>query len=112
MKKYMKRLIILQKLIEDTKCKVRLKPDRTNQITDWRGGFGIPVEGYIEVAGPERIADVEWIELDPIVVTHIGRLVPPHIAFVSDAIREVLNKELVEFDVVKGMIRIDGSQLR
>lgn len=107
----MERLIILQKLIEITSCKIRLKPYQY-EATEWRSGFGLPVEGYIEVAGPERIADVEWLELDPIVVTHIGRLVPPHIAFVSDAIREVLNRECIRFDVVKGMIRIEDNQLR
>lgn len=107
----MDKLIALQYLIERTCCKVRLKVYHEDLATEWRGGFGLPVEGYIEVAGPERIEDVEWIELDPIVVTHIGRLVPPKVTIAIDDIIQELDSMGIAYQVVKGMIRIEGGRL-
>ncbi|WP_022824123.1 DUF6678 family protein [Hymenobacter norwichensis] len=104
-------LVALQNLVYNTHCKVRLKVCREGDITDWGNMFGLPVEGYIEVSGPERISDVEWIELDPIVVTLIGRLVPPKVEVVTDEIIQTLNNTGIKHDVVEGMIRIDGRQL-
>jgi hypothetical protein len=108
----MDNLVALQSLVEGTRCKIRLKAYREDSATEWSGGFGLPVPGYIEVAGPEPIKDVEWIELDPIVITHIGRLVPPKVAVVIDDIIQVLDKEVIDYEIVKGMIRISGHSLR
>ncbi|GGG52620.1 hypothetical protein GCM10011378_31070 [Hymenobacter glacieicola] len=108
----MDRLIALQHLIGNTCCKIRLKVYHEELATEWRGGFGLPTRGYIEVSGPERISDIEWIELDPIVVTYIGRLVPPKVTVVIDEIILGLNNEGIEYKTVKGSIRVYGQQLR
>ncbi|UOG75805.1 hypothetical protein MTX78_04215 [Hymenobacter tibetensis] len=107
----MNRLLAIQKLVYDVCCQIRLKVYNEDYITDWKSGFGLPVEGYIEVSGPERISDVEWIELDPVVVTRIGRLVPPKVSIILDEIIQVLQQESIDYQVVKGMVRIDGQQL-
>jgi hypothetical protein len=70
----MNRLIVLQGIIEKIHCKIRLKPYHEDVPTEWQDWFGLPVLGYIEVAGPERIINVDWIELDPIVVTYYRRI--------------------------------------
>lgn len=108
----MDKLIALQSLIEATCCKIRLKVYNEDLVTEWRGGFGLPVEGYIEVTGPERIKDVEWVEFDPIVVTWIGALVPPKVAVVTDDIIQWLRKESILYETLNGLIRIDGQQIR
>ncbi|MBG8552478.1 DUF6678 family protein [Hymenobacter guriensis] len=108
----MDKLIVIQSLIERTCCKIRLKSCDEDLPTEWRGGSGLPVPGYIEVSGPERIADVEWIEFDPIVITHIGRLVPPKVTVVIDDIIQGLKEEEIDYQVVKGIIRISGKELQ
>ncbi|SNC68116.1 hypothetical protein SAMN06265337_2183 [Hymenobacter gelipurpurascens] len=108
----MDKLIAIQYLIKRTCCKVRLKVYHEDLATEWRGGFGLPVKGYIEVVGPERIEDVEWIELDPIVVTHIGRLMPPEVTVITDEIVQTLYKEVINYKIVRGIVRIYGQQLQ
>ncbi|WP_396276193.1 DUF6678 family protein [Hymenobacter psychrotolerans] len=54
---------------------------------------------------------MEWVELDPIVVTHIGRLVPPKVTVATDDIIQVLNDEGIEYAIVRGTIRIYGQSL-
>ncbi len=98
--------------MQATRCKIRLKVYRDEQATDWANGFGLPVEGYIEVSGPERVKDVQWLEFDPIVVTAIGRLVPPKVAVVIDEIIQVLGELSMQYEMVHGMIRVTGEQLR
>ena len=40
-------------------------------------GVVLPVRGYIEVIGPWPFREVEWLEINPIVMEHIGRLIKP-----------------------------------
>ncbi|MDF7810046.1 DUF6678 family protein [Hymenobacter sp. YC55] len=108
----MNRLLAIQKLVYDMRCQIRLKVYNEDYITDWKGGFGLPVEDYIEVSGPERISDVEWIELDPVVVTPIGRLVPPKLEVITDEIIEVLSNVGIGYETTNGIIRVYGQQLQ
>ena len=105
-------LLALQNLIYQTRCKIRLKVYFEDCVTDWRGGFGLPVDGYIEVSGPEKISDIDWIELDPIVVTRIVRLVPPKIVDVTNEIVKMLDEGGIHYVLLEGLIRIYGKQLR
>jgi hypothetical protein len=108
----MNRLLALQNLVYSTRCKIRLKVYNEDYITDWESKFGLPVEGYIEVSGPERIGDVEWLEFDPFIVTRIGRLVSPKVEDVTNEVIRVLQQESIDYHMVEGIIRIDGQQLR
>jgi hypothetical protein len=43
----------------------------------WATGIGLPVKGYIELHEPLPFRNVEWIEINPVIVEHISRLVKP-----------------------------------
>jgi hypothetical protein len=72
----------------------------------WTAGIGLPVRGYIELHGPHPFRDVEWIEINPIVVEHIGRLVKPRYYTYLEDIISFLQSEGLAYSIVAGAVRI------
>ena len=59
-------------------CQVRLLLRQAAAPSDWSAWVSEPVGGYIEMftTGPWRTAEVEWLEINPVATTYVGRLVP------------------------------------
>lgn len=94
-------------LINSLGCNPRIKLKNDITPETWGNtGICVPVNGYIEVQGPWPLREVEWLEINPIVIEHIGRLVAPKRWNHSDAIVSFLQTEDVSFNIVDGMIRI------
>lgn len=53
------------------KTKVDPEPER------WGNYLIAPVPGYLEISGPWPVREVEWIEVNPVIVTQLGQLVKP-----------------------------------
>jgi hypothetical protein len=87
-------------------CQARLKRKLDNVPESWGSGIGFPVRTYIEIIGPWPFKEVEWVEIDPIVMEYIGRLVAPKRWNHLKQVIALLEAEHIDYDLVDGMIRI------
>jgi len=55
--------------------------------------------------------EIEWLEINPLVIEHIGRLVAPKQLNHLDAIVSLLQAESVNYNVVDGMVRMPFEAL-
>ncbi|MVN79219.1 hypothetical protein GO988_23045 [Hymenobacter sp. HMF4947] len=72
------------------------------------GWFLVPVPGYVESSayGPVPTREVEWVEIDPLVPQHIGRLVPPRLLDHTPELLHQLAEHGIPVQLVEGRIRI------
>ena len=87
-------------------CQARLKRKLNDLPESWGNGIGLPVRTYIEIIGPWPFREVDWLEINPIVMEHIGRLVAPKRWNHLEQIITLLEAEHVNYSLVDGMIRI------
>ena len=87
-------------------CQARLKLQLNDLPESWGNGIGLPVRTYIEIIGPWPFREVDWLEINPIVMEHIGRLVAPKRWNHLEQIITLLEAEHVNYSLVDGMIRI------
>ncbi|WP_367949229.1 DUF6678 family protein [Hymenobacter sp. BRD128] len=68
----------------------------------------IPTSGYIETGGqgPWPIRQIQWVEINPIVTEHIGRLGHPKQIDSLVQIEEGLRNATVPYTTMNGIIRI------
>ena len=94
-------------LVNSLGCKPRVKLKHTDLPEAW-GNMGVvlPVRGYIEVIGPWPFREVEWLEINPIVMEHIGRLIKPKQHNYLNDIVTLLQLEGVPYSVIEGMLRV------
>ena len=94
-------------LINGLGCNPRIKLNHNALPEAWGNrGICIPVSGYIEVHGPWPFKDVEWLEIDHIVVEHIGRLVKPKRHDYLNDVISLLQSEEIPYSIIEGMVRI------
>jgi hypothetical protein len=96
-------------VIQTNKCKVRIKVKGYSAPEHWNDGAIIPTPGYIEINGPWPVSQVDWVEINPIVTAHIGRLVPPKQINSLLQIEEALRQAYITYAVLDGIIRIPFS---
>lgn len=107
----MNKLEALTDFLRQLHCQVRLKHKAYKMPEGWAGGIGLPVRGYIELIGPWPFKEVEWLEINPIVTEHIGRLVKPRQHnYLKDIIAH-LNSRGINHSVNERMIRIPFFEL-
>jgi hypothetical protein len=87
-------------------CQARLKLKRNDLPEAWGSGIGFPVRTYIEIIGPWPFREVDWVEINPVVTEHIGRLVAPKRWNHPEQLITLLEAEHVSYSLVDGMIRI------
>jgi hypothetical protein len=82
-----------------TRFRVRLVTDRDDPPDRWEGSFPwhVPTAEFIE-----------WLELDPVVRTPRGKLLPDAREDFSQAITQALRKVRAPFSVENGTLRIWG----
>ena len=89
---------------------MRFRPKILNQDLEesWGNWMFIPAEGYVEFErfGPIRISDLEWLDIDPIEVKRIGRLVPDRRIDHSDVLLQLLSQVNQPFEKYGGKIRL------
>ena len=107
----MSRLETLVDFAKQLHCQVRIKLKAEELPEGWAGGIGLPVRGYIELHGPWPFREVEWLEINPIVIEHIGRLVKPRQHNYLENIMAHLKSEGISHSIDEGMIRIPFSEL-
>jgi hypothetical protein len=92
----------VETMLRSTRCRSRIKWSRDSEVTDWTTFFIVPVDGYIEgLCGPIPVREVDWVDIDPIEIQEVGRLVPQrrvdHTAeLVSDLTQHGIRYEQVE----------------
>jgi hypothetical protein len=107
----MNKLEALAGFLRQLRCQVRLKHEAYKMPEGWAVGIGLPVRGYIELIGPWSFREVEWLEINPSVIEHIGRLVKSRQHNYLEDIIAHLNSEDINHFVNEGMIRIPFSEL-
>lgn len=87
-------------------CQARLKLKLSDSPEAWGSGIGFSVRTYIEIIGPWPFREVDWVEINPVVMEHIGRLVAPKRWNHSEQLIMLLKSEHVNYSVAEGIIRI------
>ncbi|GGF05969.1 DUF6678 family protein [Hymenobacter cavernae] len=95
--------------IDGLGCQFRLKLSADLEPESWGQMLISPVDNYVEINGPWPLREVEWIEVNPIVKKHIGRLVKPQVIDYTSRIATRLNEQCVSFSIEDGMIRVPIS---
>ncbi|WP_425402141.1 DUF6678 family protein [Hymenobacter norwichensis] len=100
--------LVIDKLTDNFRVRTRAKMYYETRPSEWSNWFLIPVSNYLEASssGPCSIEEVEWIEIHPIVVTHVGCLVKPLIRSYRNEIREQLESEGIRFEMQEQMVRV------
>jgi hypothetical protein len=101
----------LVNIIQAAKCTARIKLNSRLDASSW-SWIIIPVPGYIELGsvGPWPIREVEWLEINPIVTEHIGRLVAPRIIDNLSQLEVALREANLPYTISEGIIRITFSE--
>ncbi|MBJ6143895.1 DUF6678 family protein [Hymenobacter sp. BT559] len=107
----MSRITELADFVGKLKCQVRLKLKVDEAPEIWARGIGLPVDGYIELHGPSPFREVEWLEINPAVIEHIGRLVEPKQHNYLEEIGAFLLSKNIAYLVKEGIVRISFSEL-
>jgi len=64
-------------MLRSTRCRSRIKWSQESTPTEWTHLFIVPVDGCIEGGcGPIPLREVDWVDIDPIEIQDVGRLVP------------------------------------
>jgi hypothetical protein len=106
----MNKLEELADFLRQLHCQVRLKHEAYETPEGWAAGIGLPVRGYIELVGPWPFRQVEWVEINPAVTEHIGRLVKPKQHNYLEEINTFLQSKNVAYSINKGIIRISFAE--
>ncbi|MFD1871964.1 DUF6678 family protein [Hymenobacter bucti] len=106
----MNKLEALADFLRQLHCQVRLKHEAYEAPEGWAGGIGLPVRGYIELNGPWPFRQIEWLEINPAVTEHIGRLVKPKQHNYSEEISAFLHSKSIAYSIKEGTIRIPFSE--
>ncbi|OON67425.1 DUF6678 family protein [Hymenobacter sp. CRA2] len=86
---------------------LRLKTKNETEPVSWGQWLGVPVPGYIEINGPWPVREVEWVEVNPVVTTFQGRLIPPQVADHTADLTRQLKSASLSFSVTNdGYLRI------
>jgi len=72
----------------------------------WNNCAIIPTSGYIEINGPWPIRQVDWVEINPVIMEHVGRLVPAKRINSLTEIEEGLRKASIPYTTLDGIIHI------
>jgi hypothetical protein len=107
----MNKLETLAKFLQQLHCQVRLKHEAYETLEGWAGGIGLLMRGYIELHGPWPFHQIEWLEINPSVTEHIGRLVKPRQHNYSEEISALLHSKNIAYSINEGVIRISFSEL-
>jgi hypothetical protein len=106
----MNKLEALANFLRELSCQVRIKHKAYEIPQGWAGGIGLPVRGYIELIGPWPFREVEWLETNPVVMEHIGRLVKPRQHNYLENITSFLQSEGIAYSILEEVVRIPFSQ--
>jgi|GEM_PF-1000826 len=98
-------------VIQTNKCKVRLKLKGISAPECWGNGAIIPALCYIEINGPWPILQVEWMDISPVIMQRIGRLVPPKQIDSLMQIEDGLYQADVPYTTLGGIIRVLFSSI-
>ncbi|WP_074406732.1 DUF6678 family protein [Aquimarina megaterium] len=100
-------------IINHKKCPIRFNwfYDPSFEISEWGSYLNFPVDGYFEPEhiGPIKINQWKWLEIDPIEVIIIGRLVPAKNIDHSLEIINYLNENDIAFSENEKYIRIENT---
>lgn len=106
-------LFKINSIINENSCKVRFNWFYGSgfELSDWGGSINFPVEGYIEPehVGPIKINQWLWLEIDPIEVLVIGRLVPDKKIDHQSDIIYFLEESQIAFTKTNEYIRIENT---
>jgi hypothetical protein len=107
----MSKLEVLANFISQLCCQVRIKPNSEEIPEAWARGIGLPVPRYIELHGPWPFREVEWLEINPIIMEHIGRLVKSKKHNYLENIISFLQSQGIAYAVIDEAVRIPFSEL-
>ena len=103
----------LQSIIQAKNVKIRFKWFHGSgfEISEWSSSINFPVEGYIEPEhiGPIKLNQWIWLEIDPIEIVIVGRLVPNKKIDHQTEITRFFEENQIAFEKKNEYIKIENT---
>jgi hypothetical protein len=101
---------IIASLVE-SKLRVRVKLVGQDWVSEWSKWISTPSPSYFEIEGsaPERIEDIQWVEVESSGSRDVGRLVPAKRFDLTDALIDELSQKGLPVSRNNGLIRVEFS---
>jgi len=97
-------------IVQSLGLKSRIKA-LSDAVSDWNAWLIIPVPSYFEGAdGPVSDKQIEWIDIDPIVLTRRGNLVPDLREDKKSALVSALVEREIQFEDMGEFLRIKQTR--
>jgi hypothetical protein len=95
-------------IIGSLNLRCRIKASDDDDVSDWSEKIWSPVPSCFELfsCGPVPIRQIEWLDIDPVVTTKKGRLLPEMKEDKRDALVSALTKQKIKFEDLGAFIRI------
>lgn len=94
-------------LIRGKPWKYRLKVKNQPLLDSWNRFLISPTTSYIESdGGPYSIHNLEWIDINPVEIRYIGKLVAPKTIDHTNELVELLSKQGLDFKATENFIRL------
>jgi hypothetical protein len=95
-------------LLPEKPWKYRLKISHQELKNKWSLWLIQPTAHYLETKkdGPFPLKEIAWIDIDPIVMSKAGKLLPEKSADQTEMISTLLKEQQVEFIIVEDLVRI------
>lgn len=107
----MEKLRIFSESVKGKPWKYRPKLIDQELAEDWSNWIIIPAEGYVELKsyGPIRLTEIEWIEINPIEIKRIGKLMPERTIDHRNEVTLLLTNLNIDFTVQDRIIRLKNG---
>ena len=93
-------------LIQESTCAVKIKPKGRRKPQEWSWVIE-PVPNYIESgSGPWRFREVEYVEINPIKLERIGRLVAPKKSNKTASLEAALHEAGIPYVLLNNIFRV------
>ncbi len=88
--------------------KYRIKLNNQELTEEWNNWIIIPAEGYIEMEayGPIQIVEIDWIDITPIEIKKMGKLIPDKTTDYFYEVTSLLSDLKIDFTVQEKIIRL------
>jgi hypothetical protein len=97
----------VEEKLRSTHCRSRIKWSQCVEPGKWTHFFIVPTDGYIEGRlGPIPVREVDWVEIDPIALQDVGRLIPQRQIDHTAAWMSYLAQQGIRFQRVESGFRI------
>ncbi|WP_299125915.1 DUF6678 family protein [uncultured Tenacibaculum sp.] len=103
----------IYEIVKEKNCTIRLNwfYDPDYEVSDWNSYLNFPIEGYFEPQhiGPIKVNQWKWLEINPIEIKIIGKLIQNKEVDHSIEIIRMLKENNISFSQNRKYLRVENT---